>query len=93
MDIDAIADKEPPVMDTVLTWIGFDQENTRNRIREEGFESFDDLATMKEKDIRVLRSAYDCRRASYFWTSPYSIPYWINPLGSRLRQNRRNTFP
>ena len=44
--------EEPPVsMDTVLMWIGFEQEATRNRIREEGFESFDDLATMKEKDI------------------------------------------
>jgi hypothetical protein len=61
MDIDAVADKEPPVMDTVLTWIGFDQENTRNRIREEGFESFDDLATMKEKDIRDLAESYGRR--------------------------------
>ena len=61
MDIDAVADEEPPVLDTVLTWIGFDQENTRNRIREEGFESFDDLVTMKEKDIRDLAESYGRR--------------------------------
>jgi hypothetical protein len=53
--------EEPPVMDTVLMWIGFEQEATRNRIREEGFESFDDLATMKEKDIRDLAESYGRR--------------------------------
>lgn len=54
--------EEPPVsMDTVLMWIGFEQEATRNRIREEGFESFDDLATMKEKDIRDLAESYERR--------------------------------
>jgi hypothetical protein len=41
-------------MDTVLTWIGFDQEATRDRICSEGFETFDDLMSMKEKDIRNL---------------------------------------
>ena len=53
--------EEPPVMDTVLMWVGFEQEATRNRIREEGFESFGDLATMKEKDIRDLAESYGRR--------------------------------
>ena len=52
---------DPPVMDTVLTWIGFDQEATRARIRAEGFDTFADLATMKEKDIRDLAESYGRR--------------------------------
>jgi hypothetical protein len=51
-----------PVMDTILgCWIGFDQVATRDRIREEGFETFADLATMKEKDIRDLAESYSRR--------------------------------
>jgi hypothetical protein len=61
LDDDADDDPPPAVMDTVLTWIGFDQVNTRNRIREEGFETFEDLATMKEKDIRDLAESYGRR--------------------------------
>ena len=51
----------PPMMDTILGWIGFDQEATRTRIREEGFDTFSDLATMKEKDIRDLAESYSRR--------------------------------
>jgi hypothetical protein len=50
--------EEPPVMDTVLMWIGFDQEAMMNRLREEGFESFGDLTSMKEKDICDLAESY-----------------------------------
>ena len=50
-----------PVMDLVLEWIGFNVAATRARIREEGFESFDDLVTMKEKDIRDLAESYSRR--------------------------------
>jgi hypothetical protein len=67
MDIEIIKEAAPaadgapnPVMDTILEWIGFDQEATRTRIREEGFETFADLATMKEKDIRDLAESYIC---------------------------------
>ena len=48
----------PPIMDTVLTWIGFDADATRERIRAKGFDTFDDLATLKEKDIRDLAESY-----------------------------------
>jgi hypothetical protein len=58
-DPEAVVD--PPVMDTVLTWIGFDQEATRARIRAEGFDTFADLAIMKEKDIRDLAESYGRR--------------------------------
>jgi hypothetical protein len=51
----------PPMMDTILGCIGFDQAATRTRIREEGFETFADLATMKEKDIRNLAESYSRR--------------------------------
>ena len=35
---------EPPPMDLILNWIGFDhQPAIRERIRTEGFESFDDI--------------------------------------------------
>lgn len=51
----------PPMMDTALLWVGFDQEATRNRLRAEGFDTFDDLAGMKEKDIRELADSYSRR--------------------------------
>jgi hypothetical protein len=52
---------EVPVMDTVLEWIGFSIPATRERIRAEGFETFDDLVTMKEKDVRDLAESYSRR--------------------------------
>jgi hypothetical protein len=62
---DAVAQQQPPavvpVMDTVLEWIGFNIEATRERIRAEGFEGFDDLVAMKEKDIRDLSESYGRR--------------------------------
>jgi hypothetical protein len=51
----------PTMMDTALLWIGFDQEATRNRLRAEGFDTFDDLTGMKEKDIRELADSYSRR--------------------------------
>ena len=68
MDIEPLADvvEEPPpppapVMDIILTWIGFDQEATRNRLQAEGFESFSDVLAMKEKDVRDLAESYGRR--------------------------------
>ena len=61
MDVEVpggVAGPPRPVMDTILEWIGFDQEATRDRIREEGFETFADLAMMKWKDIRDLAESY-----------------------------------
>jgi hypothetical protein len=45
-------------MDTVLQWIGFENDATRDRLRTEGISTFDDLKTMKEKDIRDLAESY-----------------------------------
>ena len=59
--VPAAVDVPNPVMDTILEWIGFEQDATRARIREEGFETFADLATMKEKDIRDLAESYSRR--------------------------------
>ena len=62
--IPAPEDLIPPVvpeLDLALQWIGFDNVATRNRLREEGFVSFDDLRTMKEKDIRDLAESYGRR--------------------------------
>jgi hypothetical protein len=53
IEIPAVEDA-PPVMDSVLAWIEFDQDATRARIRAEALDTFTDLATMKEKDIRDL---------------------------------------
>jgi hypothetical protein len=67
MDIEAINEvvdeppPAPPVMDTILSWIGFDQEATRNRLQAEGFESFADILAMKEKDVRDLAESYGRR--------------------------------
>jgi hypothetical protein len=53
MDIEdfeeVVQEPPPPVMDTILTWIGFEQEATRIRLLEEGFESFPDALAMKER--------------------------------------------
>jgi hypothetical protein len=51
----------PPMIDTALLWIGFEQEATRERLRTEGFDTFDDLHSMKEKDIRDLADSYTRR--------------------------------
>ena len=48
-------------IDTALQWVGFENENTRERLRSEGFESFDDLKSMKEKDIRDLAESFGRR--------------------------------
>ena len=53
-----VPEPDPHPMDLILTWIGFDLAPIRERIRTEGFESFEDLLAMKEKDIRDLADSY-----------------------------------
>ena len=48
-------------MDTALQWIGFENADTCNCLRVEGFDSFDDLNSMTDKDIRDLAESYGCR--------------------------------
>ena len=48
-------------VDLALQWIGFDNPATRIRLRTEGFEAFEDLESMKEKDIRDLAESYGRR--------------------------------
>lgn len=62
--IEVAGEAPTTVMDTILGWIGFDQVATRTRIRDEGFDTFADLATMKEKDIRDLAESYSRRTAA-----------------------------
>jgi hypothetical protein len=63
MDIAEIAGDEvaaePPVigpdpMNMALLWIGFENEGTRSRLRAEGLTTFEEMDSMKEKDIREL---------------------------------------
>ena len=64
MDIEEIEDvvqEPPPVMDTILSWIGFEQDATRECLLEEGFESFANVLAMKEKDVRDLADSYGRR--------------------------------
>lgn len=73
MDIPPVAEGidivEPPVvadaaaneMNTALQWIGFDVAATRDRLRVEGFDTFDDLKSLTEKDIRDLAESYGRR--------------------------------
>jgi hypothetical protein len=61
VEVDAVPVVAPPVMDTILTWIGFDQQATPDRIREEGFGNFADLMSTKEKDISTLADVYGRR--------------------------------
>ena len=58
---DVVEQAPPPVMDTILTWIGFEQEATRELLLEEGFESFVDVLAMREKDVRDLADSYGRR--------------------------------
>ena len=46
---------------TLEQWVGFAITATRERIRVEGFRSFEDLNSMKEKDIRDLAESYGRR--------------------------------
>jgi hypothetical protein len=83
MDADAPADDAviadpPPVMDVILEWIGFDQDAPRDRIREEGFETFDDLVNMKEKDICDLAESNS--RMSHIRHTSYPLHDRTNPL-------------
>ena len=64
---EVVAEPEPQdnnPMDLALTWIGFDNEVTRNRIQVERFASFDDLKSMKEKDVRDLAESHGRRTAA-----------------------------
>jgi hypothetical protein len=80
----------PQVMDTVLEWIGFDSQATRDRIWTKGFESLEDLATTKEKDGRDLaesylrhtvadgRAIFGLRRIRYL----IGLIHWVRDFGS-----------
>ena len=48
-------------VDIALQWIGFERVDVRNRLRLEGFETFEDLSNMKDKDIRDLAESYGRR--------------------------------
>ena len=66
MDEPEVPDDAPPiavlpVMDQILTWIGFDNEATRLRLQTESFESFADILEMSDKDIRDLADSYTRR--------------------------------
>jgi hypothetical protein len=59
--VEAVDGVVPPVMETILTWIGFEQNDTRERLLEEGFESFADVLAMREKDVHDLADSYGRR--------------------------------
>ena len=70
--VDPVVVDPPPIegavvvnaMDTALHWIGFKNAVTRNRLRVEGFDAFDDLKLMTEKDIRDLAESHGRRTAA-----------------------------
>ena len=83
MDIEEIEDvvqEPPPVMDTILTWIGFEQDATRERLLEEGFESFADVLAMKEKDVRDLADSYG-RRTVADGRAIFGLRKTLYPIG------------
>ena len=59
--VEAVDKIPPPVMDTILTWIRVEHDDTRKRLLEEGFESFADVLAMREKDVRDLADSYGRR--------------------------------
>ena len=48
-------------VDIALQWIRFERVDVRNLLRLEGFQTFEDLANMKDKDIRDLAESYGRR--------------------------------
>ena len=42
-------------MDTALLWIGFENAATRNRLRVEGFDAFDDLKSEIEEQQELMK--------------------------------------
>ena len=48
-------------MGQVLTWIGFTGQAARNRIMDDAFSVLEDLATLREEDIRDLASGFSKR--------------------------------
>jgi hypothetical protein len=74
---------------TRLTWIGFDQEATRIRLREEGFESFTDILTLKEKDVCDLAELYSRHTIAdgraIFGLRKIRYLIGLNPLGPTTR--------
>jgi hypothetical protein len=83
MDIEEIVDvvqEPPPVMDTILTWIGFEQDATRERLLEEGFEPFADVLAMKEKDVRDLADSYG-RRTVADGRAIFGLRKTLYPIG------------
>ena len=48
-------------IDLALQWIDFENAATRDHLRYEGFSAFDDLQSMREKDISDLVESYGRR--------------------------------
>ena len=48
----------------ILTWIGFTDENHRNAITDDAFTTFDDILSLKEKEITALSEAFARRLAT-----------------------------
>ena len=78
----------------ILTWIGFDQAPIRERIRTEGFESFEDLLAMKEKDIWDLvansyaRRSHCCGWQGHIWIAQDAAMHdRPHPLGAGFHQD------
>ena len=46
------------LMDWALQWIGFDDLATRNRLQDKGLSTFNDLRSMKGRDMRDLAESY-----------------------------------
>ena len=95
---DVVNEPQPPVMDTILTWIGFKQEATDQLLLEEGFESIADVLALKEKDVRDLADSYGRRTVTDAGRSifglrrtRYLIGHRTNPLGTRLPEDRQGT--
>ena len=45
-------------VDMLLQYVGFSEESVRNNISSDGFESFEDIMTLKEKDISELAKGF-----------------------------------
>ena len=95
MDIGLLAERvdgsPPPTVDVILDWIGFERATTRERIQEEGFDTFANLATLKEKDIHDLAESYSRQTVGNdraIWIPTHSIHDRINSLGAGFQPHR-----
>jgi hypothetical protein len=83
-------------IDTILRYCGFAAANDRTSIAQDGFESFEDIMSLSEKDVSSLAKGFfrknGCHWEDRIWLAPNKSPKSHCPLGSRLPQDHQSPY-